>query len=157
MNNSTPTLPPREPVTLQYGLNNVPVELSKRVFGARILVVDDEPEIVRALWARLTFAGYEVISAYDGFSAITAATKCYPDLIILDIGLPGEDGFIIARRLTELLPVAVPVIFLSARTGLTNRAEALDVGAVDYIIKPFTGDRVLAARRGTCPATLRQS
>jgi len=112
---------------------------SQGPLGARILVVDDEDEVVAALTMRLKFAGYEVYSAYDGASASQAVLKIQPDLIILDIGMPRGDGHAVARGLTDHLnALLVPIIFLTARTSQTDRDKAASVGAAGYLAKPYT-------------------
>jgi len=113
---------------------------------AKILVVDDEIEVVTALKIRLQFAGYEVISAFDGVSATRAVLITQPDLVILDIGMPMGDGHEVARRLTDHLDaLLVPVIFLTARTSQADRALAKKVGAADYITKPYDSKKLLEA------------
>jgi two-component system KDP operon response regulator KdpE len=117
----------------------------------KALVVDDEPQIVRALRTSLRANGYEVESAATGGDALDLAATWEPDLMILDLGLPDLDGIEVIRRLrgwTEL-----PVIVLSARDERTDKIRALDVGADDYVNKPFAMDELLARMR----ATLRRS
>ncbi len=103
--------------------------------GSRILVVDDEPQIQRFLRPALTAAGYEVIQAVDGASALKLLATSAPDLVILDLGLPDMDGKEVVRNLRGWSQV--PVIILSARDRETEKIEALDLGADDYIEKPF--------------------
>jgi two-component system KDP operon response regulator KdpE len=117
----------------------------------KALVVDDEPQIVRALRTSLRANGYEVESAATGSEALDLAATWEPDLMILDLGLPDLDGIEVIRRLrgwTEL-----PVIVLSARDERNDKIRALDVGADDYVNKPFAMDELLARMR----ATLRRS
>jgi two-component system, OmpR family, KDP operon response regulator KdpE len=117
----------------------------------KALVVDDEPQIVRALRTSLRANGYEVESAATGGAALDLAATWEPDLLILDLGLPDLDGIEVIRRLrgwTEL-----PVIVLSARDERNDKIRALDVGADDYVNKPFAMDELLARMR----ATLRRS
>jgi DNA-binding response OmpR family regulator len=117
-----------------------------RTSGAKILVVDDEPDVIRALTMRLKFAGYEVIAASDGASATRIAVTEQPDLIILDIGLPCGDGHAVASRLCDNSNTAtVPIIFLTARTSQADRAKAMEVGAADFISKPFTAVQLLTS------------
>jgi DNA-binding response OmpR family regulator len=114
--------------------------------GGKILVIDDEPEVVSALTMRLKYANYEVISAIDGAAATRAAIMFHPDLIILDIGIPVGDGHTVAMRLSEnLATVFIPIIFLTARSSQLDRDRAISVGAFDYITKPYTPDRLLKA------------
>jgi two-component system, OmpR family, KDP operon response regulator KdpE len=116
-----------------------------------ILVVDDEPHIVRTLTINLRARDYDVESAGDGRSALQILTERTPDVIVLDLGLPDMDGVDVLRqiRVTSL----VPVIVLSARQESDDKIEALDAGADDYVTKPFGMDEFLArvraaARRG---------
>ncbi len=117
----------------------------------RILVVDDEPQIVRALRINLAARGYEVVVAPDGRSALAAAARHQPDLVILDLGLPDMDG-------TEVLGglrgwTDVPVLVLSGRTDSLDKVEALDAGADDYVTKPFGMDELLARIRAVSRRT----
>ncbi len=115
-------------------------------FGAKILVVEDEPDVIRALTMRLKFAGFEVIVASDGASATRIAVTEQPDFIILDIGLPCGDGHTVARRLRKNMnTTTVPIIFLTARTSQADCAKAMEVGAADFITKPFTADQLLSS------------
>lgn len=110
----------------------------------RVLIVDDEPEIIKALAMRLRWAGYEVISASDGLSATQTAIREQPDAIVLDIGLPAGDGHLVAHRLNEnLKTMSIPVIYLTARDSAEDRKRASDLGAFDYITKPFRPERLL--------------
>jgi two-component system KDP operon response regulator KdpE len=111
----------------------------------RILVVDDEPQIVRALRVGLTAHGYEVIPATDGEAALDQAATMPPDAVILDLGLPGQDGLEVCRTLREWSPA--PILVLSARAEERQKVAALDLGADDYITKPFGMDELLARLR----------
>ena len=103
---------------------------------ATILVVDDEPEILRALRGGLTAQGYTVLTATDGNEALLSASADIPDLVILDVMLPGEiDGLEVCRRLREWS--AVPILMLSALGQERQKVAALDSGADDYLTKPF--------------------
>ncbi len=111
----------------------------------RVLVVDDEPQILRALRINLSARGYEVTTAVDGASALRAAAERQPEVVVLDLGLPDMDG-------TEVLAgirgwSKVPVIVLSARTDSADKVDALDAGADDYVTKPFGMDELLARLR----------
>ncbi len=110
---------------------------------AKILVIDDEPSIVNLVTAYLKPEGYEVITAADGPSGLKAAHAFKPDLIILDIMLPGMDGMELLSRLRR--ESAVYVILLTARTEETDKIVGLSVGADDYVTKPFS-PRELTAR-----------
>lgn len=112
----------------------------------KILVVDDEPEIVRSVGMRLRAAGYQVITAMDGVQATNVALREQPDLIILDIGMPAGDGHVVARRLRESIRTcAVPIIFLTARTAEEDFNQAWHMGAAKYITKPFDPSELMAA------------
>jgi two-component system KDP operon response regulator KdpE len=111
----------------------------------RVLVVDDEPQILRTLKTNLSARGYDVDTAADGESALALASRHHPDLVILDLGLPGMDGVdVIAglRGWTE-----VPILVLSAREQEAHKVQALDAGADDYVTKPFGMDELLARVR----------
>lgn len=116
--------------------------------GARILVVEDEPGIAGFVRRGLTFEGYEVEVVTDGAAALRALRDRPPDLLILDVMVPGVDGLEIARRLRaaeslEALP-ATPVLMLTARDAVPDRVAGLRAGADDYLIKPFDFDELLA-------------
>ncbi|SHM07277.1 two-component system, OmpR family, alkaline phosphatase synthesis response regulator PhoP [Caldanaerovirga acetigignens] len=114
--------------------------------GAKILVVDDEPFIVELVKFNLESAGYEVITASDGHEALKLIEKEHPDLIILDIMLPGIDGMEICRALRfKMQTKDIPVILLTAKTGEIDKVLGLEMGADDYITKPFS-PRELVAR-----------
>jgi len=113
--------------------------------GARVLVVDDEPQIQRVLRPSLTASGYEVIEATTGRQALAAVREHSPDIIILDLGLPDMDGKEVLRKLRILAPT--PVIVLSARDRESEKIAALDLGADDYVEKPFAMGELLARMR----------
>jgi two-component system KDP operon response regulator KdpE len=117
----------------------------------RVLVVDDEPQIRRALRTSLQGHGYEVETAGTGEEALLAAAETAPDLVFLDLGLPDLDGTEVIRRLRTFSEV--PVIVLSVRDRQADKVAALDVGADDYVTKPFGMEELLARLR----ATLRRS
>jgi two-component system KDP operon response regulator KdpE len=111
---------------------------------AKILVVDDDPDLVRALRLRLRAHNYEVASASDGYAAIAQAQKERPALIILDLGLPVGDGFVVLDRLQAIDGLsAVPVIVLSARDPQANEERALKAGASAFFQKPADNDELL--------------
>ncbi|MCL2429276.1 MAG: response regulator [Alphaproteobacteria bacterium] len=112
----------------------------------RVLVVDDEPAIVRFLRAGLSSVGHIVTSAQDGRSAIEAGRRASADLIVLDLGLPDIDGLEVIRQV-RAQGSAVPIIVLSSRTDERGKVEALDLGADDYVSKPFGIDELLARIR----------
>lgn len=110
----------------------------------RILVVDDDPDLVRALRLRLRANNYEVTTAADGYSAIASAQKERPALIILDLGLPVGDGFVILDRLQNIDALSgVPVIVLSARDPQSNEERALKAGAAAFFQKPADNDELM--------------
>jgi two-component system KDP operon response regulator KdpE len=111
--------------------------------GARVLICDDEPQIVRALRVVLREAGFKVIAASDGEEALDHAAVQPPDAAIIDLVLPDIDGVEVTRRLREW--TAMPIIVLSAVGDETEKVRALDAGADDYVTKPF-GPRELIAR-----------
>jgi two-component system, OmpR family, KDP operon response regulator KdpE len=118
----------------------------------RILVVDDEPQILRALRINLRVRGYEVVTAASGAAALQAAVERPPDVVVLDLGLPDMDGSEVLARLRGWCPA--PVIVLSARIDASDKVGALDAGADDYVTTPFGMDEFLArvraaARRAT--------
>lgn len=113
--------------------------------GARILVVDDEIEVVRALRRTLTAHGYRVFTASSGEEAVEVTSKRRPDLLLLDLLLPGMSGLEVCRRVRA--ESNVPIIVLSVKGAERDKVEALDLGADDYVSKPFGMDEVLARVR----------
>ncbi|MEV4331110.1 response regulator [Streptomyces sp. NPDC049597] len=111
----------------------------------RVLVVDDEPQIVRALVINLKARKYEVDSAPDGATALDIAAARQPDVVVLDLGLPDMDGVEVIRSLRGW--TRVPILVLSARHSSDEKVEALDAGADDYVTKPFGMDELLARLR----------
>jgi two-component system response regulator MprA len=111
----------------------------------RVLVVEDDEEIAQVLQRSLRLEGYEVRLSGDGPSALEAATAFNPDLVILDLGLPGLDGIDVAKSLRR--DDDVPILILTARDALEARVEGLDAGADDYLIKPFERQELLARLR----------
>jgi two-component system, OmpR family, KDP operon response regulator KdpE len=121
---------------------------------SRVLVVDDEPQILRALGINLRARGYEVDLAPDGERALDVAARNHPDVVVLDLGLPGIDGVDVIRGLRGWSQV--PIVVLSVRDAEGDKVAALDAGADDYVTKPFGMDELLArlraALRRTAPA-----
>jgi two-component system KDP operon response regulator KdpE len=111
----------------------------------RVLVVDDEPQLLRALRITLRARGYEVEVAPDGKSALEVAAHRHPDLIVLDLGLPDLDGIEVIEGLRPWF--TGPIVVLSARRDSDDKVRALDVGADDYVTKPFGMDELLARLR----------
>ena len=121
---------------------------------SRVLVVDDEPQIRRALGINLRARGYDVDLAPDGERALEVAARHHPDVVVLDLGLPGIDGVDVIRGLRGWSQV--PIVVLSVRDAEGDKVAALDAGADDYVTKPFGMDELLArlraALRRTTPA-----
>jgi DNA-binding response OmpR family regulator len=133
----------------------------------RILVVDDNRDVLRLVDEALSAAGYEVTTAPDGRSAVRDGALSLPDLVLLDIGLPDVNGFTVCTRLREKPAALVcPIIFLTAATDIDSRLQGFEQGAVDYIVKPFHIKELLArvkvhlhedeAPRGDVPSPLTQ-
>jgi two-component system KDP operon response regulator KdpE len=117
------------------------------VSGLRVLVVDDEPQILRALETTLRAAGYEIETAATGEAALTQAAVRPPDAVILDLVLPGISGVEVCRELREW--TQVPVVLLSAVDEEVEKVAALDAGADDYVTKPFGVEELLARLRAS--------
>ena len=111
----------------------------------RVLVVDDEPPIVRAVAANLRVRGFEVLTAASGEAALAAVETHQPDCVVLDLGLPGIDGLEVLRRLRTW--TQVPVVVLTAIDGERDKVTALDLGADDYVTKPFGVAELMARIR----------
>lgn len=110
-----------------------------------ILVVDDEPQLLRALQVNLHAEGYKVLTALDGTTALQHAASNHPDLIVLDLGLPDINGVDVITKIRRTS--STPIIVLSARHGSVDKVRALDAGADDYVTKPFGLDELLARLR----------
>ncbi|MEY2412724.1 MAG: hypothetical protein QOD84_1330 [Acidobacteriaceae bacterium] len=116
--------------------------------GKKILIVDDDEDLLRGLSPRLEANGYTVKYATDAVSAIAVAVREAPDLVILDLGLPAGDGFLVLERMRALANlVKTPVIVLSARDPADNEKRALDAGASIYLQKPADNHEFMAAVR----------
>ena len=111
----------------------------------RILVVDDEEQILRALRRALDARGYDVVTAPDGEEALAEVERSMPDLVVLDLNLPGISGFEVCRRLRGWSQV--PILILSVREDEAGKVRALDLGADDYLTKPFGVEELLARVR----------
>jgi two-component system KDP operon response regulator KdpE len=114
--------------------------------GDRVLVIDDEPSILRVVAANLRARGYEALTAASGTAALTAIETQQPDCIVLDLGLPDVGGLEVLRRLRAWS--TTPVVILTARDDERDRATALELGADDYVTKPFAMAELLARVRG---------
>jgi len=121
----------------------LPVKRGEVTMGSRVLVVDDEVQIVRVLRGYLEKAGYTVLMAHDGDEALRIARQESPDLVVLDLMLPGMDGLDVCRVLRK--EYNLPIIMLTARVEETDRIIGLELGADDYVTKPFS-PRALVAR-----------
>ena len=122
----------------QYTLPDAPLPV-------RVLVVDDEPQILRALRATLRGHGYDVHTVQDGEEALDEIATHPPDIVILDLVMPGKSGFEVVREVRQWS--SLPIIVLSARGGERDKVTALDLGADDYLTKPFGADELLARLR----------
>jgi two-component system, sensor histidine kinase and response regulator len=110
-----------------------------------ILIVDDQPDNLRILYHYLNSAGYDVLIAEDGLQALECITNIVPDLILLDIMLPGLNGFEVCRRVRAMPQHCdIPIIFMTVLNGMADKLEGFQAGGVDYITKPFHHEEVLA-------------
>jgi len=119
---------------------------------ARILIVDDVPANTRLLEAKLSAEYYQVASAKDGFEALRMALDWQPDLILLDVMMPGMDGFEVVRRLRSE-GLRCPVVFLTAKDGTDAKVQGLTLGGDDYVTKPFSLEEVIARIRAVLRRT----
>lgn len=111
----------------------------------KILIADDDPQILRALRVTLGARGYEIITAANGTEAVNAAIDHRPDIFMLDLGMPELDGIQVIQGLRGW--TQAPILVVSGRTGAADKVEALDAGADDYVTKPFSIDELLARIR----------
>ena len=111
----------------------------------KILVADDDPQLVRALRITLAAHGYDVVAAPDGAAAVALAAQTHPDIVLLDLGMPHLDGVQVIEALRGW--TSAPIIVVSGRTGSADKVEALDAGADDFVTKPFQIDELLARLR----------
>ena len=119
---------------------------------ARLLVVDDEPNILELLATSLRFAGFEVATATNGREALTEARRLRPDLVVLDVMMPDMDGFSVVRRMRGEGTTA-PVLFLTARDATDDKVTGLTVGGDDYVTKPFSLEEIVARIRAVLRRT----
>jgi DNA-binding response OmpR family regulator len=120
----------------------------------KILIVDDDPDLRRALKIRLRANHYDTVQASDGYSAIAVAQKERPNLIILDLGLPAGDGSVVLERLQESDTLSsIPVIVLTARDPQANEQKMLQTGATAFFQKPADNNELLDVIRATLPST----
>ena len=125
---------------------------ARKQHDARLLVVEDEPNILELLAASLRYAGFEVITASAGTEAVQAAGRHRPDLIVLDVMLPDMDGFDVIRRLRGG-GTRIPVVFLTARDAMEDKVRGLTLGGDDYVTKPFSLEEVIARIRAVLRRT----
>jgi two-component system OmpR family response regulator len=133
------------------GTSQTPVGTT-RAPEARLLVVDDEPNIRELLSASLRYAGFDVATAADGQQALALAESFRPDLLVLDVMMPGLDGFGVVRRMRQN-GRHTPVLFLTARDGAEDKVSGLTLGGDDYVTKPFSLDEVIARIRAVLRRT----
>ncbi len=119
---------------------------------ARLLVVDDEPNILELLSVSLRFAGFEVATATNGVDALNTAREFGPDLLVLDVMMPGLDGFEVAKQLRSHGD-STPVVFLTAKDATEDRVQGLTLGGDDYVTKPFSLEEVVARIRAVLRRT----
>lgn len=120
----------------------------------KILVVDDEPEIVKLVRAYLKKAGFTVVTANDGQEGLAVFRHEHPNLVILDLNLPGMDGLDVCRAMRRTSDI--PIIMLTARIGETDRLIGLELGADDYVVKPFSPREIVARTRAVLRRTENQ-
>ncbi|MDJ0320474.1 response regulator transcription factor [Pseudarthrobacter sp. PS3-L1] len=111
----------------------------------KILIADDDPQILRALRVTLTARGYQIVTAANGTEAINRGIEHHPDIYVLDLGMPELDGIDVIQGLRGW--TQAPILVVSGRTGAADKVEALDAGADDYVTKPFSIDELLARLR----------
>ncbi len=115
--------------------------------GTCVLIADDDPDILGLLGFLLEQEGYEVLRAVDGLQALQLADEHEPALCVLDVSMPGVDGYAVCRELQARGQSPPTVIFLTAHAHTTARVSGLDAGAVDYVVKPFNGEELMARIR----------
>ena len=123
----------------------------------KILIVEDDADVRMGLHVRLKANNYETFFAVDGFSSLTEARKHEPDLILLDLGLPAGDGFVVMDRIKAVPALAmIPIIVLSGRAGAANRERALKAGAKAFLEKPVDNAELLAVIRQALGETVKR-
>ena len=116
----------------------------------KIMIVDDDPDLRMALKVRLRANHFETVSASDGYSAIALAQKERPDLVILDLGLPAGDGYVVLKRMQQSDTLSdIPIIVLTARDPQTNEDRSLDAGATAFFQKPVDNNELLEMIRAS--------
>ena len=117
----------------------------------KILIADDDPQMLRALRITLGARGYDVVTAHDGTAALDAAIRTHPDIVVIDLGMPGLTGIEVIEAIRGWSQV--PVLVVSGRSESWDKVEALDAGADDYVTKPFSADELLARIRALARRT----
>jgi len=130
------------PCVYKYYLDAASIYRTGVVKQFRVLVVDDEPRIIKFLKLRLKASGYEVLTASNGLEALELVQAEEPDMLVLDVVMPGIDGFETLKQVRAVSPV--PVIILSAKEASTDKIRGLELGADDYLAKPFSPDELVA-------------
>jgi DNA-binding response OmpR family regulator len=120
-------------------------EAPKKLAGKRVLLVDDDTEIVESMRTVLESRGYQILVARDGNQGLMMAEKDEPDLVVLDMMMPKRSGFLVLEKLRRSRPVPMKVIMITANEGSRHKAYAEMLGVDDYIRKPFAMDRLLAS------------
>lgn len=138
---SKPATPPAEAVVDEP--QPVPASPGKQSAGKRVLLVDDDVEIIESMKTLLESKGYEILVARDGNQGIVLAEQENPDLVVLDMMMPKRSGFLVLERLRRSRPVPLRVIMITANEGSRHKAYAEMLGVDDYIRKPFAMDRLL--------------
>jgi two-component system OmpR family response regulator len=133
-------------MTTEIGGTSMAPTSESAVTEARLLVVDDEPNIRELLSASLRYAGFDVETAADGQQALRLVGSYLPDLVVLDVMMPGIDGFEVVRRMRENRQL-MPILFLTAKDATEDKISGLTLGADDYITKPFSLEEVIARIR----------
>src|SRR5215831_9889896 len=122
----------------------------------RVLIVEDDTSVARVIRDNLRFEGFDVQEAIDGREAVVQVERFRPDLVLLDLMLPGLDGFEVCRRLNES-PDRTPIIIITARNQQADKVQGLELGADDYVTKPFSLDELLARVHAVLRRTQRQA
>lgn len=139
---------------MKLSITDLEEPMMKAVQGVRLLLVDDEPHILQFLELGLLNEGFEVRTASDGLSAISIAAEFKPHVAILDVMMPGMDGFEVCHYLRSE-ETEVAVIMLTAKDEVDDRVKGLSIGADDYMVKPFSFDELLARIKRGCGISFR--
>ena len=136
---------PAESSTAVTDLAKAPADAPAKRDGKRVLLVDDDIEIVESMRTVLESRGYQILVARDGNQGLVMAEKDEPDLVVLDMMMPKRSGFLVLEKLRRSRPVPMKVIMITANEGSRHKAYAEMLGVDDYIRKPFAMDRLLAS------------